>query len=140
MASVWLLQTLYYPREPGQRTSTFNRVVMLTYGLIVIINVWSLLQGRETLYEFVSVLSLFKLYVSAAKYVPQAWGNYKHQSTSGWSIQMVMLDFSGGFLSLYVHLTILNSLDQYNAHILTFTLQRTAIYGCSPHLGLDRRH
>lgn len=99
MASLWLVQTLYYPREPGQRTSTFNRVVMTTYGLIVVFNALRVWSGTESLYGFVSVLSLFKLYVSVGKYVPQAWENYKHQSTDGWSIAMVMLDFSGGLLS-----------------------------------------
>lgn len=71
MASLWLVQTLYYPREPGQRTSTFNRVVMTTYGLIVVFNALRVWSGTESLYGFVSVLSLFKLYVSVGKYVPQ---------------------------------------------------------------------
>lgn len=71
MASLWLIQTLYYPREPGQRTSTFNRVVMTTYGLVVVFNALRLWSGTESLYGFVSVLSLFKLYVSVGKYVPQ---------------------------------------------------------------------
>lgn len=34
------------------------------------------------------------------KYVPQAWVNYKRQSTVGWSIVPILLDLSGGVLSL----------------------------------------
>jgi cystinosin len=34
------------------------------------------------------------------KYVPQAWVNYKRQSTVGWSIIPILLDLSGGVLSL----------------------------------------
>jgi cystinosin len=34
------------------------------------------------------------------KYIPQAWVNYKRKSTSGWSIWPILLDFSGGWLSL----------------------------------------
>jgi cystinosin len=34
------------------------------------------------------------------KYIPQAWVNYKRKSTVGWSIYTILLDFSGGWLSL----------------------------------------
>lgn len=34
------------------------------------------------------------------KYIPQAWVNYKRKSTAGWSIYTILLDFSGGWLSL----------------------------------------
>ncbi len=32
--------------------------------------------------------------------MPQVWMNYKRQSTDGWSIGQILLDFSGGVLSL----------------------------------------
>jgi cystinosin len=32
--------------------------------------------------------------------MPQVWMNYKRQSTEGWSIGQILLDFSGGVLSL----------------------------------------
>jgi hypothetical protein len=34
------------------------------------------------------------------KYVPQAWMNYKRKSTEGWSIGNILLDFTGGVLSV----------------------------------------
>ena len=34
------------------------------------------------------------------KYVPQAWANYQRQSTRGWSIDQILLDFTGGVLSI----------------------------------------
>jgi cystinosin len=34
------------------------------------------------------------------KYVPQAWMNYKRKSTEGWSIGNILLDFTGGLLSV----------------------------------------
>lgn len=37
---------------------------------------------------------------SCVKYVPQAYLNYKRQSTVGWSIENILLDISGGVLSL----------------------------------------
>ncbi|EGC34560.1 hypothetical protein DICPUDRAFT_34820 [Dictyostelium purpureum] len=44
--------------------------------------------------------SYVKLFITFIKYVPQAYINYKNKSTSGWSIGNVLLDFSGGVLSL----------------------------------------
>jgi cystinosin len=32
--------------------------------------------------------------------MPQVWLNYKRQSTEGWSIGQILLDLSGGILSL----------------------------------------
>jgi len=34
------------------------------------------------------------------KYIPQAQTNYQRQSTVGWSIHQILLDLSGGILSL----------------------------------------
>lgn len=45
-------------------------------------------------------LSYVKLLITVVKYVPQAWLNYKRKSTEGWRIEMILLDFSGGVLSL----------------------------------------
>lgn len=41
-----------------------------------------------------------KLVVTMVKYVPQAWENYRRQSTVGWSIDQVLLDFTGGVMSI----------------------------------------
>ena len=34
------------------------------------------------------------------KYIPQAWVNYKRKSTVGWSIWQILLDVTGGVLSI----------------------------------------
>lgn len=34
------------------------------------------------------------------KYVPQAILNYRRKSTEGWSIENILLDFTGGSLSM----------------------------------------
>jgi cystinosin len=38
--------------------------------------------------------------ISFIKYVPQAIFNYKRKGTQGWSIENILLDLSGGLLSL----------------------------------------
>lgn len=42
-----------------------------------------------------------KLAVTVVKYIPQAWVNYKRKSTVGWSIVQILLDLTGGVLSLF---------------------------------------
>jgi cystinosin len=34
------------------------------------------------------------------KYIPQVWVNYKRKSTQGWSIWQILLDLTGGVLSI----------------------------------------
>ena len=41
-----------------------------------------------------------KLVITVVKYVPQAWVNHKRKSTRGWNIVQILLDFTGGVLSL----------------------------------------
>lgn len=45
-------------------------------------------------------VSYIKLVVTAVKYIPQAWVNYKRKSTVGWSIDQILLDITGGVLSI----------------------------------------
>ncbi|GBF98273.1 cystinosin-like [Raphidocelis subcapitata] len=45
-------------------------------------------------------LSLIKMGVTFVKYLPQAVMNFRRRSTAGWSILNILLDFTGGALSL----------------------------------------
>jgi hypothetical protein len=49
---------------------------------------------------FLYWLSGVKLSISVIKYIPQVYMNYKRKSTEGWSIGNVLLDFTGGLLSI----------------------------------------
>lgn len=69
---VWFGQTLYYPRDSDQRVSDFNRVVISLYLVVLGANMYALaVLHYESLYDFIHVLALFKLYISVAKYIPQ---------------------------------------------------------------------
>ncbi|EDU50204.1 cystinosin [Pyrenophora tritici-repentis] len=50
--------------------------------------------------DVINTLGYVKLLTVLVKYIPQAWVNYKHKSTAGWSIYPMLLDFAGGWLSL----------------------------------------
>ena len=50
--------------------------------------------------NFVYVMSYLKLITTILKYIPQVYLNYVLKSTLGWHIQNVILDFTGGILSI----------------------------------------
>lgn len=50
--------------------------------------------------NFVYAMSYMKLITTIFKYIPQVYLNYALKSTVGWHIQNVILDFSGGILSI----------------------------------------
>ena len=46
------------------------------------------------------IFSNIKLVISFIKYIPQLVFNYRRKSTVGWTIYNILLDFSGGTLSI----------------------------------------
>ena len=50
--------------------------------------------------SFVYFLSYVKMLITLVKYTPQLWFNFKRQSTVGWGIHNVVLDLTGGVLSM----------------------------------------
>ncbi|KAI9790458.1 MAG: hypothetical protein M1816_005122 [Peltula sp. TS41687] len=50
--------------------------------------------------DVIYAVGYVKLLITVVKYVPQAWTNYRRQSTVGWSIDQILLDSAGGVLSI----------------------------------------
>ncbi|KXX76528.1 Cystinosin [Madurella mycetomatis] len=50
--------------------------------------------------DAIYAVSYVKLIVTLIKYTPQVIVNYRNRSTKGWSILQILLDFSGGILSI----------------------------------------
>lgn len=50
--------------------------------------------------DFLYMLSFVKVVISLTKYIPQLELNYKRKSTCGWNVWNVLLDFTGGTLSI----------------------------------------
>ncbi|XP_064111166.1 cystinosin-like isoform X2 [Macrobrachium nipponense] len=99
--AIQIVQCIFYKRDPGQRVSMTCRVIsslMIAAEVIVLIIAASsdLLQWLDLLL----CLSYIKILVTCIKYIPQLYMNYKVQSTEGWSIWQVILDCTGGSLSL----------------------------------------
>ncbi|GAB1519022.1 hypothetical protein RhiTH_002087 [Rhizoctonia solani] len=93
-------QTFYYHRGPGQTLSTFNGVTIAFMVIFIGTDLGRVAIHQARLIDVLYHLGTFKLYVSIAKYIPQAFSNFNRKSTEGWSIGNVVLDFTGGVLSL----------------------------------------
>ena len=50
--------------------------------------------------DTIYALGYVKIVATLVKYCPQVYLNYKRQSTEGWSIWQILVDFIGGILSL----------------------------------------
>lgn len=50
--------------------------------------------------DFLYLCSYVKLFITLIKYAPQAYMNYLRKSTMGWSIGNILLDCTGGTLSM----------------------------------------
>ncbi|KAH7251697.1 hypothetical protein BKA59DRAFT_452934 [Fusarium tricinctum] len=61
--------------------------------------------GNDAVYDWVALdivyaVGYVKLIVTLIKYTPQIATNYNNQSTDGWSISQILLDVTGGVLSV----------------------------------------
>ncbi|UJR21556.1 hypothetical protein I4U23_024640 [Adineta vaga] len=92
-------QCVFFERGT-QRVSYIARIiggVLIIFLLISSIVAFTSHLSTLTLLYFYSYV---KLTITMIKYVPQAWMNYKRKSTEGWSIGNILLDFTGGVLSV----------------------------------------
>lgn len=105
---ITIFQCCIYERA-RQTVSNIAKVLMGMLALFYI--VCGILIAVDSLkwLSFVYYCSYLKLVITILKYIPQAYMNYKRKSTSGWSIGLVLLDLTGGLLSVVQMI-----LDAYN--------------------------
>mmetsp|Transcript_25614 Transcript_25614/g.38264 ORF Transcript_25614/g.38264 Transcript_25614/m.38264 type:complete len:413 (-) Transcript_25614:146-1384(-) len=113
---VTLFQIIYYSlgRQRNQNPSPFVHFMIVSlltvcvfYALLVVATEGTVGEpGCESLIctfltwlDFLYMLSFIKLLITITKYIPQVVLNYNRQSTEGWSIWNILLDFMGGVLS-----------------------------------------
>ncbi|KAL3457054.1 PQ loop repeat-domain-containing protein [Aspergillus heterothallicus] len=111
----FIVYTQFWPKIWGFKVSRFQRVSKPILGLfwgsfvaiavvIFIVLAKSPDHGNEpsswAWIDVIYALSYVKLVITVVKYVPQAWVNFKRKSTRGWSIVQILLDLTGGVLSL----------------------------------------
>ena len=95
-----LAQMAFYRHPHNQPVSRPARLfVAALLATAAVTGVVSAAGGLSVL-NWILCLSYLKLSISVTKYVPQAALNFRRKSTAGWSIENVLLDFSGGLLSV----------------------------------------
>lgn len=93
------LQCFCYERG-GQRVSIIASAIIGIFFTILVTTLVLASIGTFHWLDFLNGCSYIKLAITLIKYVPQAVMNYRRQSTSGWSIGNILLDFTGGMLSM----------------------------------------
>ncbi|XP_054646080.1 cystinosin [Dunckerocampus dactyliophorus] len=96
---VYVTQAAIY-ETGGQRVSWTARLLLLIGWSFAGISLFLAVARRISWLDYLYFVSYIKLAITLVKYVPQALMNYRRKSTVGWSIGNVLLDFSGGMLSI----------------------------------------
>ena len=82
-----------------QRISKICLIILSGIGLYIISILVVRTIGTFSLLDCLTYLSYIKIFVTAVKYIPQAYMNYQRKSTCGWNIILVLLDLMGGVFS-----------------------------------------
>ncbi|XP_008280076.1 cystinosin [Stegastes partitus] len=96
---VYISQAVMYERG-SQRVSWTALFLLLIGWTFALISLFLAVAKQITWLDYLYYFSYIKLAVTLIKYVPQAYMNYRRKSTEGWSIGNVLLDFTGGTLSI----------------------------------------
>ncbi|CAK6978175.1 cystinosin isoform X1 [Scomber scombrus] len=96
---VYISQAAVYERG-GQKVSWMALLLLLIGWTFALVSLFLAVAKQITWLDYLYYFSYIKLAVTLIKYVPQAYMNYRRQSTEGWSIGNVLLDFTGGTLSI----------------------------------------
>ncbi|KAJ3085434.1 hypothetical protein HK102_014171 [Quaeritorhiza haematococci] len=101
-----IYQTFIYTSPPSSRTASLHQVsawVWLFNGstaFAALVLYLDTIYGHAWALDFVYFLSFIKMLITLVKYTPQAYMNWSRKSTAGWSIGNILLDFTGGSLSI----------------------------------------
>ncbi|XP_045905152.1 cystinosin isoform X2 [Micropterus dolomieu] len=96
---IYIIQAAVYERG-GQKVSWTAIILLLIGWTFALVSLFLAAAKQITWLDCLYYFSYIKLAVTLIKYAPQAYMNYRRQSTEGWSIGNVLLDFTGGTLSI----------------------------------------
>lgn len=120
--SITIYQCFKYDRAE-QRVSVTARCILGLFLAVILISM-GLVAGDVILWlDFLYICSYVKLSITLIKYIPQAVMNYRRKSTQGWSIGNILLDFTGGSLSMLQMI-----LNAYNYGKLTVSVLKSEVF------------
>ncbi|CAF0965603.1 unnamed protein product [Rotaria sordida] len=96
---ITVVQCVFFERGKQRISYTARIIGSILIIFLFISTIISLTNHLSTL-NLLYFYSYVKLVITIIKYVPQAWMNYRRKSTEGWSIGNILLDFTGGVLSV----------------------------------------
>ncbi|KAF4107708.1 cystinosin [Onychostoma macrolepis] len=96
---VYICQCAIYERG-GQKVSKVAMGLLAIGWTFAFVSLFVAVAQKISWLDYLYYFSYIKLGVTLVKYIPQAYMNYRRQSTEGWSIGNVLLDFTGGSFSL----------------------------------------
>lgn len=96
---VYICQCAIYERG-GQKVSRVAMGLLAIGWTFAFVSLFVAVAQKISWLDYLYYFSYIKLGVTLVKYIPQAYMNYRRQSTEGWSIGNVLLDFTGGSFSL----------------------------------------
>ena len=96
---VTIVQCFVYERG-NQKLARWSIAFMATAAVVAVILFILLLADKFSKLSYIYYFSYVKLIITIIKYVPQAWFNFSRKSTIGWSIGNILLDLTGGILSI----------------------------------------
>ncbi|XP_078488162.1 cystinosin [Ciona intestinalis] len=99
LTAIVIVQCFIYERG-GQRVSIIATVLLSLAWTAMFVLLFVAVAGKITWLVYLMVFSYLKLGVTLIKYIPQVYMNFQRKSTEGWSIGNVLLDFTGGSLSI----------------------------------------
>ncbi|XP_075997660.1 cystinosin isoform X2 [Genypterus blacodes] len=99
MCLIYVCQAAVYERA-GQKVSWVALGLLLIGWTFALVSLFLAVASVITWLNFLYCFSYIKLAITLIKYIPQAYMNYSRRSTDGWSIGNVLLDFTGGTLSI----------------------------------------
>lgn len=102
-AAILTLLTIFqcFIYERGNQKLSVPSIVFVALTILAGFILYLISQfGYITILTVILYFSYAKLAVTLIKYIPQAHMNYKRKSTTGWSIHNIILDSTGGVLSL----------------------------------------
>ena len=101
LSTLTLSQIIFYNGVKSIKPSKPALIFFLLTFSFIFVQIFGLLNSKNSsIINVLNQISLIKVLVTLIKYMPQAYQNYKRKSTTGWSIHNILLDISGGSLSL----------------------------------------
>lgn len=99
LTTITIFQCFCYERG-NQKVSLLSKILLSGTWLFAAVALVVTICNKITWLTYLYYFSYIKIGVTLIKYIPQAWMNYRRQSTVGWSIGNILLDFTGGSLSI----------------------------------------